>query len=142
MPASPAVLLRFFDALVGAEVSLWGDADAAVTAGTSAGLGTVSALGVIAGHGDDARVQDVADGIGITVGAASKLVDRLERDGLVVRAPNPSDRRSSLLRMTADGRRVLDDGSGVLVHVLGERLAGLDETTLASATEVLESLQG
>ena len=44
--------------------------------------------------------QDLSDDIGITVGAASKLVDRLERDGLVSKGPNPADRRSSLIALT------------------------------------------
>ncbi len=39
--------------------------------------------------------------LGLTSGAVTALADRLERHGLVERLPHPSDRRSSLLRVTA-----------------------------------------
>ena len=54
-------------------------------------------------HSGAARVQELRTELGITVGAASKLVDRLERDGLVVRTAHPHDRRSSLVTLTAPG---------------------------------------
>ena len=57
------------------------------------------------------RVQDIADDLCITVGAASKLVDRLETDDLARRAANPGDRRSSLISFTEQGRRVHDAGA-------------------------------
>lgn len=39
----------------------------------------------------------VAEVTGLTSGAASRLIDRLERAGYVRRAPNPKDRRSVLV---------------------------------------------
>ena len=36
----------------------------------------------------------------------SRLLDRLERQGLVRRRPNPSDKRSSLLEITEKGREI------------------------------------
>src|ERR1700761_1799910 len=55
-----------------------------------------------------ARVADVAAEFAIGIGATSKGADRLERNGWVTRQPNPSDRRSSLLALTSDGRRLAD----------------------------------
>ena len=62
----------------------------------------------IIGRRDDCRVIDLASEVAITVGAASKVVDRLEAAGWVSRRPNPANRRSSLLALTAEGRRLLD----------------------------------
>ncbi len=56
---------------------------------------------------DDCRVNDLAEEAAITVGATSKGVDRLEAAGWVVRRPNPSNRRSSLLELTPDGDKLL-----------------------------------
>ncbi|WP_370078341.1 MarR family winged helix-turn-helix transcriptional regulator [Streptacidiphilus sp. MAP12-16] len=56
---------------------------------------------------DDCRVNDLAEEAAITVGATSKGVDRLEAAGWVVRRPNPSNRRSSLLELTPDGGKLL-----------------------------------
>jgi DNA-binding MarR family transcriptional regulator len=36
------------------------------------------------------------------------LIDRLERQGLVARSPNPADRRGSLVELTAAGRSKVD----------------------------------
>lgn len=48
----------------------------------------------------------VADGLLNRAADATRLVDRLEKAGLAERLPNPADRRSVLVRSTADGRRV------------------------------------
>ena len=97
--------MEFFDALVRYEVVLWDTVDAELRSRGEVSLATLHALRVLDRHGGGARVQDLSDDIGITVGAASKFVDRLERDGLAVRRPNPANRRSSLLALTAAGRR-------------------------------------
>jgi DNA-binding MarR family transcriptional regulator len=59
---------------------------------------------------DDAEaglpVGAVADGLLNRASDVTRLVDRLERAGLVERLPNPHDRRSVLVRATAGGQRV------------------------------------
>ena len=47
----------------------------------------------------------LAERIVRTTGGLTKLVDRLERVGLVVRAADPSDRRGVLVRLTPAGNR-------------------------------------
>jgi DNA-binding MarR family transcriptional regulator len=44
----------------------------------------------------------------VTSGGMTFVARQLERQGLVARRPNPDDRRSSLLRLTREGRRVAD----------------------------------
>lgn len=138
MPTSSADRFRFFDSLVRAEIRLWGAVDAAVSEATGTNLGLITALRTIDKLDGTARVQEVADEIGITVGAASKIVDRLERSGFAERVPNPADRRSSLLRMTKPGQATLTDGIRAAREELGRRTdtitqAQLDETTTALA---------
>jgi DNA-binding MarR family transcriptional regulator len=48
----------------------------------------------------------VADGLLNRASDTTRLVDRLERAGLAERLPNPSDRRSVLVRATPEGHRV------------------------------------
>jgi DNA-binding MarR family transcriptional regulator len=69
------------------------------------------------------RVHDLANVLGISAGGASKLVDRIEAAGYCLRLPNPGDRRSSLLRLTATGHQVCADASRVLDEEL-DRLLG------------------
>jgi MarR family multiple antibiotic resistance transcriptional regulator len=51
----------------------------------------------------ESRVADIAGTFVIGIGAASKSIDRLEAQGWVARLPNPADRRSSLISLTAVG---------------------------------------
>ena len=53
------------------------------------------------------RVIDIGKALSITVGGASKLVDRIENAGLCERSPNPDDGRSSTIGLTPAGRRLL-----------------------------------
>ena len=48
----------------------------------------------------------VADGLLNRASDTTRLIDRLEKAGLAERLPNPTDRRSVLVRATAEGRRV------------------------------------
>jgi len=50
-------------------------------------------------------VSAVADGLLNRASDTTRLIDRLEREGLAERRPNPSDRRGVLVRATAEGRR-------------------------------------
>jgi DNA-binding MarR family transcriptional regulator len=100
----------------------------------------ITALRTIDELDGSARVQEVADEIGITVGAASKIVDRLERAGLAERVPNPADRRSSLLRMTKPGRNTLADGVRVARKELVRRTDTITQAQLDATTAALASL--
>ncbi|MGA1835949.1 MarR family transcriptional regulator [Herbiconiux sp. 11R-BC] len=119
---------EFFRSLVVLQTELWYHVDGLVREALSldlANLESLSVLGALEGRG---RVQDLADTIGITPGAASKLVDRLETRGLVARQSNPADRRSSVLALTAEGQALLAEFSPLLETILRDRLApDLDE---------------
>ena len=58
------------------------------------------------GAADGLPIGEVADGLLNRASDVTRLVDRLERAGLAERLPNPTDRRSVLVRATAEGQRV------------------------------------
>ena len=95
----------FFDTLVRLEIELWNEIDARLR-DDGVTLARYQALHAVHEHDGRARVHEVAQDLGITVGAASKLVDRLEQDGSARRDPNPDDRRSSLIALTPAGVRL------------------------------------
>lgn len=97
--------MDFFEMLVRYETDLWNSVQRDLTHQGLEGPGTLLALRVISRHAGAARVQELSQDLGITIGAASKLADRLERDGLARRSRHPHDRRSSVLALTAKGRR-------------------------------------
>ena len=115
-----------FTELVRAEIELWNGLNAQLESELGLSLSRYQALAAIRTSGGSARVQDISAEMSITVGATSKLVDRLERDGLAVRSAHPSDRRSSIIALSDRGLSALtaadDTAETHLRHVLGEAL--------------------
>ena len=62
---------------------------------------------------ESCRVYDIARELSITVGAASKGVDRVEATGHCVRL-NPDDRRSSIVELTPVGESLLAEATVVV----------------------------
>jgi len=52
------------------------------------------------------RPSDLARSSLITTGAMTSRLDRLERAGLILRTPDPADRRGLLVRLTPQGSKV------------------------------------
>ena len=74
---------------------------------------------------------------------ATRILARLEEAGLVSRAPDPADRRSSLVSATADGRALLEESRTRKDAYLSARLEELpaeDHATLARAAALLERM--
>ncbi|MFJ9250867.1 MarR family winged helix-turn-helix transcriptional regulator [Streptomyces sp. NPDC101776] len=89
-----------------------------------------------------ARVADLAAEFAIGIGAASKTVDRLEKQGWAVRQPNPSDRRSSLLALTDDGLQLVDAAEGTFTERLSELIADvLKVSPVTAAAQALSELR-
>jgi DNA-binding MarR family transcriptional regulator len=55
------------------------------------------------------RVTDLTTAMMIGSSGTTKRLDRLEKAGLVERSPDPNDRRGTLIQLTAEGRRVIDE---------------------------------
>lgn len=134
-----AAHLRYFTALVRHETDVWNLVEDRLASAGATTLGRLKTLRVIE-ELPGCRVQDVADGLGVTVGAASRLVDRLEATGYVSRAPNPDDRRGSLISITEAGRSTIATTEPLVVQALEDAFASVDATVLASATSTLEQL--
>jgi len=99
-------LLDLFHQLVRFETELWNAVDARVRADFDLPLSWLEPMQVIARH-PSCRVNDIAEELSVTIGGTSKLVDRIEAAGYCSRRANPDDGRSSVIELTAAGRRVL-----------------------------------
>ncbi|MFJ7246868.1 MarR family winged helix-turn-helix transcriptional regulator [Kitasatospora sp. NPDC098652] len=88
------------------------------------------------------RVADLAAEFAIGVGATSKGIDRLEKQGWAARRPNPADRRSSLLVLTEEGTRLVEAAERTVTEGLAELLSDtLDAAALSSAAGALATLR-
>lgn len=70
----------------------------------------------------------------------ARILDRLERKGLVVRRPAPDDRRVTLIFLTAAGRGLKPHLIPLALRLLERACFGLDGEELASALRVLNRI--
>jgi|tagenome__1003787_1003787.scaffolds.fasta_scaffold20244886_1 DNA-binding MarR family transcriptional regulator len=98
-------------------------------------LPQLRALAVIDARGP-ANLSAVAEGLGVNASNASRACDRLVRNGLLDRREDPHDRRSVVLTLTRDGRRLLDGimkkRHTVLMQVMG-RMSAADQARMSEA---------
>src|SRR5437763_10178888 len=71
----------------------------------------LAALNRLVEAGDSLPLGQLAERLACVKSNVTQLVDRLEADGLVTRAPDPNDRRSRLAVITDAGRRAYGHGS-------------------------------
>jgi DNA-binding MarR family transcriptional regulator len=63
---------------------------------------------VILDRADKTRVGTLANAVGMSLPSASRLIRRLERDGLVTTERDETDRRATLVKLTRKGHRLRD----------------------------------
>lgn len=73
---------------------------------TGLGVTETQAISYLAIYGDRGQ-NDLGADLGITSGASTALVDRLERQSVAERFAHPHDRRRVLVRLTDAGRLVV-----------------------------------
>jgi len=86
----------------------------------------------------DATVAKVAEMVQLSPPTVSRILDRLERDGYLIRERSPYDRRKVCLTLTEFGRRKLENLPMPLQQQFLERLQELDE---AEVRQLLASLE-
>jgi DNA-binding MarR family transcriptional regulator len=127
-------------------------ANAAVTRQLSAQLSADHGLNLSAyeallhlARAPDSRMRrvDLANGLLLTAGGVTRLLDGLEREGFVAREECSSDRRVSYAVLTEAGRDKLRTASKSHVKQIRELLGGpFDEEELAQLVALLDRLPG
>ena len=111
-------------------------------AGTDLGPTLIAALGSIDRLGP-LTPSELADLERVQRPTATRMIARLEAEGLVDRAPDPVDRRSHLIATTQKGRELLSRLRRRKTAYLARHLRDLDDADLATldrAAELLEHL--
>ena len=128
----------FFKQFIRAEIEIWNSLSDHLKAEVGISLAQLQALVAIDKFDGAARVQDISEDVVITVGATSKLVDRLERDGLAARAAHPTDRRSMVVELTPFGERARVDASAAAERHLAQLMS--DALSPAQAADLTATL--
>jgi DNA-binding MarR family transcriptional regulator len=72
--------------------------------------------------------------------AAFQLINKLEKQGLVMRRPNPEDGRSNLIYLTPKGRAIESELIPLAQKNLVQAVEGISETDLATTKSVLSRI--
>ena len=101
-----------------------------------------SALAVIANHGP-LTLGALAEHERVAPPSITKVVSKLEGDGLVTRSPDPTDRRICRVAISPEGEALLEEARRRKTAWLAARITELDpehQRRLADALEVLDEL--
>ncbi len=86
------------------------------------------------------RLTELALAVGIAQGTASTLVDALVRDGLLERQTSAGDRRSVLLRVTAQGAALAQDWTAGYERAAEELFEPLTAEQMSTLIDILRTL--
>jgi DNA-binding MarR family transcriptional regulator len=87
------------------------------------------------------RSGELAQRCALTPASVSELVDLLERDGLVRRSEDPTDRRVVVVEITARGRREIERVGELMKAPVAKIIAGLSSEKRARLAGALDDLQ-
>ncbi|MFG2826911.1 MarR family winged helix-turn-helix transcriptional regulator [Streptomyces sp. NPDC048434] len=91
------------------------------------------------------KLVALAELLRVAPSTAMRMVDRLITAGLADRQTNPDNRRDTLLRLTDEGRRTVEDVTGrrrAEISAIVERLAPRQRTALIKALTALNEAGG
>jgi len=98
-------------------------------------------IAMIAKAGEPMSQRALADLVGVEGPSMVSMLDRLERDGFVTRAPSALDRRVKLVHLTDAGKTIYAEVLKEATPFRAGLLADVDQEALAAATVLLETLK-
>jgi DNA-binding MarR family transcriptional regulator len=87
-----------------------------------------------------ARLSDIADCLGITRQAANQTANQIEQAGYISRRTDPEDKRAKRIELTAQGRRLRDDGLDVIRQLQRDFQSVIGSTALNQTLDNLYAL--
>lgn len=83
------------------------------------------------------RGTDIADLLGLAPRTVTEALDGLERDGLVRRDPDPSDRRAKRVSLTEEGRNAIAATEPLRISLIDRIFGTLDAEERAQLDRIL-----
>ncbi|MEO6800529.1 MAG: MarR family transcriptional regulator [Rhodanobacter sp.] len=90
--------------------------------------------------GRGSTIGDLCRVLGYDSGAMTRLLDRIEKKGLIRRVANPDDRRSYLIELTEQSAALVPKAQRLVQAVFGELLRGFDEREAVALKASLEKI--
>ncbi|MEW5734458.1 MAG: MarR family transcriptional regulator [Thermodesulfobacteriota bacterium] len=86
---------------------------------------------------DGLKVLDLSRRAGLEPSTMTGLLDRMERDGLLTRTPDPDDRRAQRICLTPDGLSARDPIMKAVDETLARIMAGLSDEEVETMKRLL-----
>jgi DNA-binding MarR family transcriptional regulator len=102
----------------------------------------LAALNRLVEAGDSLPLGQLAERLACVKSNVTQLVDRLEADGLVERAPDPGDRRSRLAMLTDRGRAAYTEGTRIQREAEQQVFSALSPDDVDRFGEIVAKLNG
>ena len=90
-------------------------------------------------HGPEAMGR-VAARLGVTPRTVTEMVDALEGEGFLRRAPHPTDRRAHVLHLTAEGLALVKSGRRARLRAVGHVFEPLNADERATLAALLRKI--
>lgn len=91
-------------------------------------------------HGKPMRIREILGGVMLSQPALSRLLDRLERRGLITCATDPDDARAVLVQLTDEGLRIQRKTGKAHANSVTKALSCLDEQEKAELHRLCQKL--
>ncbi|MDP2238330.1 MAG: MarR family transcriptional regulator [Bacteroidales bacterium] len=85
-------------------------------------------------------VTQIAEYLNLNLSTVTGIVDRLEKKRLVARLPKSGDKRKTVISLTAEGFKLLEQSPELLHQQLSRKLSSLSKNQLESLKSSLEVL--
>jgi DNA-binding MarR family transcriptional regulator len=102
--------------------------------------GSAAVLTLLGRHGD-MRMSKLAELLAVDMSVTSRHVAHVAERGWIERRPDPADRRSRILRLTATGRERLTELSRGTCRLLAERLGDWSDDEVGQLTLLMARLR-
>lgn len=86
-------------------------------------------------------MSELGEHLGVSATNVTALVDALEREGLVVRKPHPSDRRATVIEITPMAAEAMSEGCFAYRERVAELFGTLSETDRKELLRMMETLK-
>lgn len=87
--------------------------------------------------GNSARMVDIALDLGVTARTLTTMVDSLSAQNLIMRSPDPTDRRAYQLELTEEGRGVIPHLQSELAQAASAVVAPLSDRDRADLSRII-----
>jgi DNA-binding MarR family transcriptional regulator len=89
---------------------------------------------------DNLKANELGKRAGLEPSTMTGLLDRMEKDNLLRRHPDPHDRRASRIQLTRRGVEAEGSASKVVTNILGNVLNNIDQKDIDTTKNVLRQI--